>query len=102
MTAGTNHALDLCFRALCSPGSNILLPRPGFPLYESFLGYMGVEYRYYDLQPDRDWEIDLSQVERLRDENTAAILVCNPGNPCGSVYRRGHLEGVRAWHRDHA
>lgn len=94
MTCGTNQALELCFWALCNPGSNVLVPRPGYPLYATYLKYIGAEPRYYDLLPERDWEIDLDQVAELRDEKTAALLVCNPGNPTGGVFTRGHLEMV--------
>ena len=32
----------------------MLLPRPGFPLYEVLCQYHGVEIRYYDLLPDQE------------------------------------------------
>lgn len=42
-------------------------------------------------QPDSGWEVDLEQLESQIDENTAAIVLNNPSNPCGSVYTRSHL-----------
>ena len=39
----------------------------------------------------RDWEADLDHLESLIDEKSAAIIVNNPSNPCGSVYSRNHL-----------
>jgi tyrosine aminotransferase len=33
----------------------------------------------------------LTKLESLIDEKTAAIIVLNPSNPCGSVYSRKHL-----------
>lgn len=46
------------------------------------------------LQPDRSWEIDLSHLESLIDENTAAMIVNSPSNPCGSVYSKEHLKDI--------
>ena len=48
----------------------------------------------YLFQPDRSWEIDLIQLESLVDENTAAIIVNSPSNPCGSVYSKEHLQDI--------
>ncbi|KAG0171781.1 hypothetical protein DFQ28_006377 [Apophysomyces sp. BC1034] len=93
---GASGALELCVNVLCNNGSNILLPRPGFSLYGSLATTRFVESKYYNLLPESNWEIDLAQMESLIDDKTAAILVNNPSNPCGSVYTREHLEAVLA------
>ena len=78
-------------KVLGREGANILLPRLGFPDYDSIVAYKGIEVRYYDLLPERDWEIDLGQVEAIADNNTVAMVIINPSNPCGVVFRREHL-----------
>ena len=80
--------------ALAQPGANILLPRPGFPLYESRTTFSHLEDRHFDLIPERGWQVDLESVKALADENTVAMVVINPGNPCGSVYSQDHLAQV--------
>ncbi|KAJ7519660.1 hypothetical protein O6H91_20G049300 [Diphasiastrum complanatum] len=94
ITVGCSQAIQLCIEALACPGSNILLPRPGFPIYETFSSYYGLQCRHYDLLPDHDWEIDLEQLESLVDCNTVAMIICNPGNPCGAVYSHEHLSQI--------
>jgi len=74
----------------------MLLPRPGFPLCEVLCDYHGCEPRYYDLDPDKGWEIDIDSIARLTDENTCALVINNPSNPCGSVYSPAHLKDVLA------
>ncbi|CAI5462233.1 unnamed protein product [Closterium sp. Yama58-4] len=91
ITGGCGPSIQLCLDALANPGRNILLPRPGFPVYECMCLHSGLEPRFYDLLPEKNWEVDLRQVAILRDENTVAMLVCNPGNPCGQVFSRKHL-----------
>lgn len=75
LTNGCSGALEICFSVLCNPGTNILLPRPGFSLYASLAEIKYVEARFYDLVPERNWEADLEQMESLIDDKTAAILV---------------------------
>lgn len=47
--------------------------------------------KYYNLDPDNDWNIDLKHLEGLIDEKTKAILLNTPGNPCGNVFNRDHI-----------
>jgi len=94
MTIGCSEALNHCIAALAFTGANMLLPRPGFPLYQVLCDYHGVECRYYDLHPEKNWEIDIDSVKALADENTTAVLVNNPSNPCGAVFSRKHLTDV--------
>lgn len=96
MTLGCSEALSHCVAALAAPGTNMLLPRPGFPLCQILCDYHGVEPRYYDLLPERAWEIDVDMLRAMADENTCAIVINNPSNPCGSVFSREHLTDVMA------
>lgn len=58
--------------------------------------FLGIETREYNLLPENDWEVDLLHMESLIDENTAAIIVNSPSNPCGSVFTPAHLKKILA------
>lgn len=94
LASGCSHAIDLCICVLAKAGQNILIPRPGFPLYKTLTSVYGVHYKQYNLIAEKDWSIDLRHLESLIDENTAAIVVNNPSNPCGSVFSREHLQQI--------
>ena len=79
---------------LAGPNANILIPRPGFPHYEAQSAKTHLQVRHFDLLPEKGWEVDLEAVEALADENTVAMVIINPGNPCGNVYTHHHLERV--------
>ena len=79
---------------LAKKGSNILLPWPGFPVYETACGHNGIDIRFYDLIPENNWEVDLDQVEALADDKTVAMVISNPSNPCGAVFSNEHLSQV--------
>ncbi|KAL2944430.1 putative aminotransferase TAT2 [Bienertia sinuspersici] len=65
--------------------------RPGFPIYQLYATFRHIEVRQFNLVPTKGWEVDLDSVQALVDENMVAIVVFNPGNPCGNVYPYQHL-----------
>ncbi|XP_020229357.1 tyrosine aminotransferase isoform X3 [Cajanus cajan] len=94
LTAGGAQAIDIILPVLACPGANILLPRPGYPQYDSRATYCFLEVRYFDLLPQRGWEVDLDSIEALADDNTVAMVLINPSNPCGNVFTYQHLKRV--------
>ncbi|KAK2708732.1 tyrosine aminotransferase-like [Artemia franciscana] len=94
LCSGCSCALDICISVLANPGQNVLVPRPGFGLYKTLAEGLGIKTKPYRLQPENNWEIDLIDLELAIDEQTAAIIVNNPSNPCGSVFSKTHLERI--------
>lgn len=52
-----------------------------------YLALMSINLHF---QPELGWEIDLDDLESQIDESTAAIVINNPSNPCGSVFSKDH------------
>ncbi|XP_031345368.1 tyrosine aminotransferase [Photinus pyralis] len=96
LCSGCSSSLDLCITALADSkrGHNIVIPKPGFTIYKTLAESFGVEVRNYNLLPEYDWMIDLAHLEAQIDNNTAAIVVNNPSNPCGSVFTEEHLKDI--------
>lgn len=78
---------------LCGPGDSLLIPQPGFTLYETLAGSKGIEALHYPLDAEKNWEIRLDEVEKMMKgrKKIKAWLINNPSNPCGSVYSKAHL-----------
>ncbi|RVX09461.1 Tyrosine aminotransferase [Vitis vinifera] len=94
LTVGCGQAIELIIKVLARPGANILLPRPGYAFYEALAAANHLEFRLFDLMPEKVWEVDLEGVKALADENTVAMVIINPGNPCGNVFTHQHLKKV--------
>jgi tyrosine aminotransferase len=101
VTSGCSGAVQVAMHAVACKGENVLLPQPGFSLYHTLAGNAEIESRSYQCLPNQRWEIDLKNMDALVDEKTRAIVVNNPGNPCGSNYSREHLEAVAAFAQKH-
>ncbi|PHT57056.1 Tyrosine aminotransferase [Capsicum baccatum] len=94
LAPGANQAIEVVMSVLARPGANILLSRPGYPFYEARAACSNLEVCHFDLLPEKGWEVDLESVEALVDDNTIAIVIINPGNPCGNVFTSEHLQEI--------
>lgn len=70
----------------------VMIPIPQYPLYSASLAEFGMNQVGYYLDEERNWGLDVSELERARDEgsqgsNVRALVVINPGNPTGQVRR---------------
>uniref|UniRef100_A0A3Q7ICE0 Aminotransferase class I/classII large domain-containing protein n=1 Tax=Solanum lycopersicum TaxID=4081 RepID=A0A3Q7ICE0_SOLLC len=94
LTPGANQAIEVVMSVLARPGANILFPKPGYPFYDARAACSNLEVRHFDLLPEKGWKVDLESVEALVDDHTIAIVIINPGNPCGNVFTSEHLQEI--------
>ncbi|XP_067938146.1 tyrosine aminotransferase-like isoform X2 [Watersipora subatra] len=94
LTSGCSQSLEIVISLLANPGQNILIPRPGFPLYTTLAKSIGVETKYYELQPETEWSVDLESLSNSIDEKTAAVIFNNPSNPCGGNFTLEHMRDI--------
>jgi aspartate/methionine/tyrosine aminotransferase len=99
LTASTSEAYAILFKLLCDAGEQVLVPQPGYPLFDLLTRLEGVVSRPYRLEYHGAWSIDRTSVERALDPPVRAILVVSPNNPTGSMLRaadRDWLAGLAA------
>jgi aspartate/methionine/tyrosine aminotransferase len=87
LTASTSESYSWLFKLLCDPGDSILVPQPGYPLFEHLAGLESVKVVPYRLEYSHPagWAIDAGQLAALLDgERVKAIVVISPNNPTGS------------------
>jgi hypothetical protein len=87
LTASTSEAYSFIFKLLCDPGDEVLVPAPGYPLFEHLTAMEAVKARPYRLDYHGVWSIDLEAFRGSFGERTKAALVVSPNNPTGSLLR---------------
>jgi alanine-synthesizing transaminase len=83
LTSGTSEAYSFLFRLLCNPGDEILIPAPGYPLFDFLADLCDVKLVRLPLIYDHGWQIDLTALSRAATERTRALIVVHPNNPTG-------------------
>ncbi len=94
ITTGASEAIDICLTALANEGENVLIPSPGYPLYSAILHKLGVRPNEYYLDEESDWQPDVRDIAKKIDRKTRAIVLINPNNPTGALYRQEVLERI--------
>lgn len=96
LTPGTSLAYLTAFRLLLNPGDNILVPSPGYPLFDDLCAIAGIEARHYHLRrADARWGVDPDEVEFQCTPRTRAIALVSPHNPTGHVATVGELRAIQ-------
>ncbi|RTQ50861.1 pyridoxal phosphate-dependent aminotransferase [Hymenobacter gummosus] len=93
VTTGGSEALLFAFMCCFNPGDEVLIPEPFYGPYLGFAEVTGV--RVVPVPSYLDEGFQLPPIEELAarvTERTRAILICNPNNPTGYVYRRDELQ----------
>lgn len=91
VTAGIRVALDVL-----SDPAPVVLPTPAYPPQLEVPGITGRELVPVPLDPDApDAGLDLEGIDRGLAGGARTVLLTQPQNPLGRVYRRAELEGLR-------
>jgi aspartate/methionine/tyrosine aminotransferase len=85
LTPGTSISYWYCFKLLAEVGEEILCPQPSYPLLDYIARISGVNLSYYKLIEEKQWFIDLADLERKISTKTRAIVLISPHNPTGMV-----------------
>ncbi|NTV24192.1 MAG: aminotransferase class I/II-fold pyridoxal phosphate-dependent enzyme [Nanoarchaeota archaeon] len=91
LTSGGSEGIAMAIGALVNPGENILTPKPGYPLYNAVINYLGAEENEYDLDEGNDWQPDIADMRKKINSKTRAIVLINPNNPTGALYTKETL-----------
>ena len=94
LASGVSEAIEIALASLINPGENLLIPSPGYPLYQAVLTKFGAEAVPYYLDESNGWQPDPDEIARRINSRTRGIVVINPNNPTGAVYSREVLSAI--------
>ena len=94
VTVGACHALFTALLGILNPGEEIIVPTPGFMLYEMIATVAGAKVVPLDIAAT-DFQITAEALEKCITEKTKAIIINSPCNPTGTVFTAESLENVK-------
>lgn len=96
VTTAGSEALSFAMMSCLDPGDEVIVPEPMYANYIGFAQATGVKVRPITTKIEDDFALpSVDAFARSIGPRTKAILVCNPGNPTGTVYSDEQLMGLR-------
>ncbi len=92
LTTSTSEAYSFLFKLLCDEGSEIVVPQPGYPLFDFLAVLDDVRIKGAPLVYDYGWQIEPEGFRRAITAETRAIVLVHPNNPTGHFTKRWEAE----------
>lgn len=100
ITPGASGALHLVLAALVDPGSEVLVPDPGYPCNRNFVRLLGGCPRPVPVDADGGFQVDRARLAAATGPATVAAILASPANPTGTLLDRRTLRGIADWARE--
>ena len=94
VTIGACHALFTALLGILNAGEEIIVPTPGFGLYETIATVAGAKTVALDVTKT-GFQIDKAALEAAITPRTKAIILNSPCNPTGVIFNRESLNAVK-------
>jgi aspartate aminotransferase len=94
VTVGGKGVMYYAILALVDPGDEVIVPDPGYPIYESVTRFVGGVPVPIAIRQENQFRLDPDELASLVTPRTKLIVINSPQNPTGGVLTRGDLERI--------
>ena len=102
ITTGGSEALQMLMLSILDPGSEVIIPEPFYPNYNTFIKSAGGTIRPLTTTPEEGYRYAFrEELEALMNDTPRAIMFTNPGNPTGVVLTHDELRTIADVAKEH-
>jgi aspartate/methionine/tyrosine aminotransferase len=94
VTPGAKPPIGLSAMTYLDPGDEVIYPSPGFPIYESWVTYVGAKPVPLQLRENKGFACGAEELAPLLSKKTKLIILNSPSNPTGGVLSKEDLAGI--------
>lgn len=91
---GARAPIGFAQQTYCDRGDEVVYPTPGYPLFESFITYVGAVPKPLCLRENAGFAFDGSDLAPLVSDRTRLVFLNFPSNPTGGVATLDQLRSV--------
>ena len=94
VTSGVSEGIQMVISAIIEKGDEILVPGPAYSPYISYSkAYDGTPITYQTIE-EENWQPNIDDLRSKISEKTRAIVIINPNNPSGALYRKKMVKQI--------
>jgi aspartate aminotransferase len=94
VTVGGKGVMLYAILGLVDPGDEVIVPDPGYPIYESLTRFVGATAVPIPIRMANDFRLDIDELASLVTSRTRLLVLNSPANPTGGLLTRADLEAV--------
>lgn len=96
VTTGGSEALIFAFQCCFEPGDEIIIPEPFYANYNGFATSCGIKVVSVTAKIENGFALPpIAELEGKITSKTKGILICNPGNPTGYLYKKSEMNSLK-------
>ena len=89
VTVAGSESVNLALTITCDPGDEVIVLEPFYTNYNTFAFMNGITLKAISTDMKQGFQVPpIEEFEKAITDKTKAILLCNPGNPTGTLYTK--------------
>jgi aspartate aminotransferase len=102
VTTGGSEALVFAFMTCFNPGDEVIIPEPFYANYNGFAVMAGINVKPVTASIENGFALPpIEEFEKQITSKTKGIMLCNPGNPTGYLYKKEELQRLKELVKEH-
>lgn len=101
VTIGGKMAIYLALATLITPGDEVIVLEPGWPVHKLNVARLGGKPVVLGTELEEGWNPNLDRLASMINPATKMIVINNPHNPTGIVYEKETIKGIVDLALDH-
>jgi aspartate aminotransferase len=94
VTVGGKGVMVYAILAVVDPGDEVIVPDPGYPIYESLTRFVGATPVPIPIRMENEFRLDVDELASLVTDRTKLIVLNSPANPTGGVLTGDDIERI--------
>jgi aspartate/methionine/tyrosine aminotransferase len=94
VTVGGKGVMVYAILALVDPGDEVIVPDPGYPIYESITRFVGGTPVPIPIRMENQFRLDVDELAALITPKTRLLVINSPANPTGGVLTPNDVERI--------